>query len=85
MELRIDPEFQAAIQPLSPDELTQLESNIAAHGCRDPLVTWNGIVVDGHHRHEICRRLDIPFQTVEMDFPDREAASGQTLGGTGQG
>ncbi len=74
MELKIDPEFQAAIQPLSPEELAQLESNIKAHGCRDPLVTWNDFIVDGHHRYEICQRLDIPFQTVSMDFPDRAAA-----------
>jgi phage N-6-adenine-methyltransferase len=74
MELQIDPEFKAAIQPLSPEELTQLEANIQAHGCRDPLVTWNDFIVDGHHRFEICQRLDVPFQTVSMDFPDRSTA-----------
>ena len=74
MELRIDPDFRDAIQPLSPEEIAQLESNIKANGCRDPLVIWNDIIVDGHHRYEICRKLDIPFQTVSMDFPDRESA-----------
>ena len=72
--LKIDPEFRDAIQPLSPEELTQLESNIKANGCRDPLVVWDGIIVDGHHRYEICTRLDLPFQTVSMAFPDKEAA-----------
>lgn len=71
MELKVDPEFKAAIQPLSHEELAQLEANIQAHGCRDPLVTWNGFIIDGHHRYEICTRLDIPFQTVEMSFIDR--------------
>ena len=74
MELKVDPELKAAIQPLSPDELAQLEANIQAHGCRDPLVIWDGTIVDGHHRYEICRQLDIPFQTVSMEFQDRAAA-----------
>ena len=74
MELKIDPDFRDAIQPLSPEELAQLEANIQAHGCRDPLVTWNGLIVDGHHRYEICQRHNIPFQTVAMEFPDRASA-----------
>jgi ParB-like chromosome segregation protein Spo0J len=74
MELKVDPEFKAAIQPLSQEELAQLEANIKANGCRDPLVIWDGVIVDGHHRYEICQRLDIPFHTVSMDFPDRAAA-----------
>ena len=74
MELKVDAEFKSAIQPLAQEELAQLESNIKAHGCRDPLVVWHETIVDGHHRYEICTRLNIPFQTVSMDFPDREAA-----------
>lgn len=36
----IDQEFQALIPPLSAEERAQLESNILADGCRDPLVVW---------------------------------------------
>jgi ParB family chromosome partitioning protein len=36
----IDPEFQALIPALQPEERTQLEANIVADGCRDPLVLW---------------------------------------------
>ena len=36
----IDKEVQALIPPLSADEKQQLEANIAADGCRDPLVLW---------------------------------------------
>lgn len=74
MELKVDHEFKAAIQPLAQEELAQLEANIQAHGCRDPLVIWDGIIVDGHHRYEICSRLGITFQTVNMDFPDHASA-----------
>jgi len=38
MKLTIDPEFKALIPPLAPEELAQLEANILADGCRDPLV-----------------------------------------------
>jgi site-specific DNA-methyltransferase (adenine-specific) len=70
----IDPEFKALIPPLAPDELSQLEANILRDGCRDPLVVWDGILIDGHNRHEICTRHGLPFETVEMAFDDREAA-----------
>jgi N6-adenosine-specific RNA methylase IME4 len=74
MHVRIDPEFQAFIPPLAEDEFAQLEMSVRAEGCRDPLVLWNNIIVDGHHRYHICTKHQLPFKTVEMDFADREAA-----------
>lgn len=73
MTLRIDPEFQALIPPLTPEELTQLEANLLAEGCRDPLVTWNGILIDGHNRYAICTKHTLPFHTVGREFADRDA------------
>src|SRR5690606_40306141 len=57
--LRIDPEFRSLIPPLTDDEYAQLEKNIVAEGCRDPLIVWNGVVVDGHNRYDICVRHGI--------------------------
>jgi N6-adenosine-specific RNA methylase IME4 len=73
--ITIDPEFKALIPPLAPEELTQLEANIIKEGCRDPLVIWREeqILVDGHNRYEICTRNGIKFDTIEMEFPDRES------------
>lgn len=73
-ELKIDREFQALIPPLSDEEFRQLETNVLKDGCRDALVTWKGTLVDGHNRYEICSKHDIPFQTVERDFSDRQSA-----------
>lgn len=39
-QITIDPEFQALIPPLSAEERAQLEANLLADGCRDPLVVW---------------------------------------------
>jgi len=36
-----------------------LAKNIIEDGCRDPLVTWNGMLLDGHNRYEICLKHSI--------------------------
>jgi hypothetical protein len=45
-----------------------------ADGCRDPLLTWNGILIDGHNRYEICTKHGLPFSILEKDFTDSGAA-----------
>lgn len=72
--IRIDPEFQSLIPPLSADELAQLESNLIADGCRDPIVLWDGVIVDGHNRFRICSKQGIEFETVAHGFDDRSEA-----------
>ena len=69
--MKIDNEFKNLIPELAPDELLQLEANIKRDGCRDPLVLWNGVLVDGHNRYDICTRNDLPFQTIERAFENR--------------
>jgi hypothetical protein len=75
-KIKVDPEFRSLLAPLSPEEYNQLQENIKADGCREPLTVWRGesILVDGHNRLEICTELGIKYQTRDMDFPDREAA-----------
>lgn len=70
----VDPVFRDAILPLLPEEKALLEENIIQFGCRDPLVVWEGILLDGHHRFEICSRLNIPFSIVTITLKDRESA-----------
>jgi N6-adenosine-specific RNA methylase IME4 len=74
MQIQIDPEFKALIPPLAPDELAQLEANILRDGCRDPLVVWDGILIDGHNRHEICAKHGLLFETTEIVFESRAHA-----------
>jgi ParB-like chromosome segregation protein Spo0J len=74
-DITIDPEFSRLIPPLATDELAQLEANILAEGCRDALVVWRGLLLDGHNRLAICQKHGLPYQTVEIDLPDREAAA----------
>jgi N6-adenosine-specific RNA methylase IME4 len=72
--MKIDPEFHALIPPLSTDEYAQLEENIKKDGCREPLVVWDDILLDGHNRHEICTRLGLSYKTVSIELQDRDAA-----------
>jgi SAM-dependent methyltransferase len=78
-DMNVDAEFAALIPPLTEDERSQLERNIADHGgARDPIVAWAKAgtltIVDGHNRYEICTRRDLPFEIEEMRFDDRNAA-----------
>ena len=78
-QIVVDPEFKALIPPLSVEERAQLEANLLADGCRDPLTVWaraggEQILVDGHNRYEICSAHGLDFNTVAMSFADREAA-----------
>ena len=72
--LKTDPQFQNLIRPLQRKEYLQLEENILADGCRDPITVWKDIIIDGHNRYEICMRHQIPFAVSEMDFVCREEA-----------
>lgn len=68
----IDQEFKDLIPPLSQDELLQLEENIKKDGCRDPLVVCDGVLIDGHNRYSICKKLGIDFKTTRMFFESRD-------------
>ena len=74
-ELKIDPEFAEKIPRLTDEEFTQLKTNILSEGrVIEPLITWQGIIVDGHNRYRVLREHpEIPFTTYEKEFPDRYA------------
>jgi len=72
--ITIDEGFKSLIPPRAQEEKRQLEENIKANGCRDPLVVWNGFLVDGHNRYEICTRLGIDYKVVTLELADRAAA-----------
>lgn len=73
MKLTIDNEFKNLIPPLTADEYRGLEESILAEGCRDSLIAWHGILIDGHNRYEICEKYGLPFTVTETDFESRDA------------
>ena len=74
INLKIDPEFQSQIPPLTDDEFKQLEENILKEGkLLSPLIVWNNTLVDGHNRYEIVQEHpEISFSTMPLPFESRE-------------
>ena len=66
--MKILQELESLIPPLSNEEFKQLERNILEEGIREPLITWNGILIDGHNRYRIAQEHDINYETLEKEF-----------------
>ena len=71
-EIRISEKLKNFITPLSKEERTQIEENILQEGCRDALIVWEKgkelILVDGHHRLEICQKHSLPYSLNKKSF-----------------
>ena len=65
MDIVVNEELKAYIDPLTPEEYESLERSLLAEGCRDALVLWGDVLVDGHNRYGICQKHGLPFQTVQ--------------------
>ena len=64
--LKVDPEFQGKIPPLTFEELNQLEANILRDGrIINPIIVWEGLIVDGHNRFIIAKKHpEIPYTVL---------------------
>ena len=65
VDIVVNEELKAYIDPLTAEEFEALERSLLAEGCRDALVLWGDMLVDGHNRYGICRKHGLPFQTVQ--------------------
>jgi transcriptional regulator with XRE-family HTH domain len=65
MNITIHPELRAYIDPLTSNEYQALERSILAEGCRDALVLWGEVLIDGHNRYAICQQHGIAFNTTQ--------------------
>lgn len=75
-QLKIDPEFQSKIPPLQFEEEQQLEQNIIAEGrLLNPIITWNGYILDGHTRYRILKKRGfIKFEVEEIQLANKYEA-----------
>lgn len=65
MTITINEDLRAYIDPLTQDEFAALERSLLAEGCRDALVLWGDLLVDGHNRYAICQKHALPFNTMQ--------------------
>lgn len=75
-DLKIDQEFESIIPALADEEFKQLEENIVNDGeVFNPIFTWNGFIIDGHHRYKILQKHpEIKYRVVEREFENRYSA-----------
>ena len=71
VSLVVDPEFKRLLPELTPAEYSQLEAALINDGCREPIVVWNNIIIDGHQRYEICKKNRIPFRLEQKRLAER--------------
>lgn len=64
-ELKIKEDLRNLIPPLSKEELQGLEASLKVEGCRDKIVVWNGYIIDGHNRYELCKKHGIEFEVLD--------------------
>lgn len=65
MNIIINQVLQSYVDPLTESEYAALERSLLAEGCRDALVLWNDVLIDGHNRYAICRKHNIDFRTIQ--------------------
>ena len=74
--LQVDEEFERVIPPLDEDEFKNLRLNILRDGeIYHPIITWNGVIVDGHHRYKILKENPtLKYRVEEKTFENRYEA-----------
>ncbi|RQO35777.1 hypothetical protein DBR37_05245 [Herminiimonas sp. KBW02] len=65
--ITVNEDLKAYIDPLTSDEYAALERSLLAEGCRDALVLWGDLLIDGHNRYGICQKHGIPFNTRQNE------------------
>ncbi len=65
------PAFAGLLPPLSDEQYAALEADILQNGCYSHIiVNENTVIIDGHHRYEICEKHGIPYRMAVFAFED---------------
>ncbi len=70
--LKVHPEFVKFFPALEEKYFKGLEKDILENGCKDPIVLWNGFIIDGHHRYKICQKHQISFRVRYEELEDED-------------
>ena len=73
-DLTINPKFESLIPKLTDDEFRQLEENVLKDGITEPLVVWNGVLIDGHNRYKLAKKHNLGFEIREVSFDSENDA-----------
>jgi hypothetical protein len=68
LELKINDKFKNLLPPLTDEEFKYLEESILQYGLINPILVWDGTIIDGHYRYKICLKHNIPIKTKDVQF-----------------
>lgn len=73
--MKIHEQLKSYLRPLNRFEFERLRDSIVAEGrALNPIICWDGYVVDGHHRLSICQELGLPYTVADKQFASVEDA-----------
>ncbi len=65
------PAFSELLPPLPYEQYEKLEQDILQNGCYAPIILNEELnIVDGHHRHKICEKHNVPYEMAVFSFED---------------
>lgn len=71
-EIQIDERFQQLAYPMDRQSFTLLEADILSGRYSEPLVIWNGVLIDGFSQYKIYSEHQLPFCAENMEFASWE-------------
>lgn len=67
----IDPEFSRFSFQMTDEYYDSYKESLKFASIKNPIIVWNGLVVDGHMHYRACRELDISFNYEILPFSTR--------------
>lgn len=74
LSLKVEGTFQRLSIPAKEEQQSLLEKSLRKNGCREPIITWNGMILDGYKRYRYCMEEGIELSVEERDFDSQEEA-----------
>ena len=66
--------------PMPPSDFAELRADIAKHGLRQPIILYQGKVLDGWHRCRSCSETGTEIRTEEFKGDERAARGIRVVG-----
>ena len=73
-KLKTHDDFMTLIPPRRKVDFEILENKVLELGCLDPIIVWNGYILDGHSRYTICQKHRIPYEIKMLEFENKTEA-----------
>lgn len=69
-----DRAFVSLSIPFQQGQQNEFEKSLMREGCKEPIIVWNGVIIDGHKRYRFCCDEGIEYSVEEKKFSSEEEA-----------